>query len=103
MSKKFIKRICKNCKLFDPKQSECAVVVLHEGQRTKLPVIAEELCFFESQYFDPNTQSMENFTENIEQVRFWVENEKGEKTDGNGVVKMEYPTTFFSPNIDTVI
>jgi hypothetical protein len=92
--KKHIDRICRNCKLFDPKRLECSVVILHEGQRLRLPVDATDVCFFEQEYFDPTTEAMENFNE-IQEVKFWVEDEKGEKTDGNGVVKMEFPTNFF--------
>ena len=95
--KREIERICRNCKLFDPNNSECAVIVLHEGQRHKLPVIADEPCFFEDMYFDPTTKAMESFAEDIQQVRFWVEDKDGKPTDGNGVVKMEYPEGFFGP------
>ena len=32
----------------------------------------------------------------VEQVRWWVENpETGERTDGDGTVKIEYPEGFF--------
>jgi hypothetical protein len=31
----------------------------------------------------------------VKQVRWWTEDEKGQKTDGNGVVKIEYPEGFF--------
>jgi len=106
MAVKKIERICKTCKLFDPTKSECSIVVIHEGQRVKLPVIAEEPCFFESTYFDPSTKSIENFIDGVELVRFWVENKDGEKTDGNGIVKMECSEKselFFNPNIDRII
>lgn len=92
--KKQIERICKNCKLYNPDKGECSVVVLHEGSRYKLPVLAEDPCFFEGIYFDPTTKAMEDFAGDIQQVRFWVENKDGEKTDKNGVVKMEYPEGF---------
>jgi hypothetical protein len=92
--KKKIERICKNCKLFNPTKSQCSVVILHEWQRIKLPVIAEEPCFFEGTYFDPTTESMEDFVEEIKEVKFWVENEDGDKVKGNGTVKMEYPEGF---------
>ena len=39
----------------------------------------------------------------IKEVKFWVENEKGEKIDGNGIVKIEYPKGFFAPIIDKVL
>lgn len=94
VKKKQIKRICDNCKLFNPAKSECAIIVLHEGQRLHLPVVAEDPCFFEESYFDPNSKAMEDFAGEIKEVKFWVENEQGEKIDGNGTVKMEYPEGF---------
>ena len=94
-NKKIIEKICKNCKLFDGKKSECSVVILHEGNRIKIPVSAEDSCFFEGEYFDPITNNKENFVEEVKQVRFWVEKENGDKTDGDGIVKIEYPEGFF--------
>lgn len=97
---KHIQRICKNCQLYNPAKSECAIVVLHEGQRLHLPVLAKDPCFFEGEFFDPTTKAIEDFASEIQQVRFWTENEKGEKTDGNGIVKMEYPEGFLGISID---
>ena len=93
--RKQIERICKNCKLFDATNHLCHVVILHEGQRVKLPVDEEDACFFEEQYFDPTEKAMTDFAEDIQQVRFWVEDDKGERTNGNGTVKVEYPEGFF--------
>jgi hypothetical protein len=31
----------------------------------------------------------------VKQVRWWVEDEKGKPTEGDGVVKIEYPEDFF--------
>jgi len=31
------------------------------------------------------------------QVRWWVEDENGNPTDGDGKVKIEYPNDFFGP------
>jgi hypothetical protein len=94
MRKKYIEPICSNCRLFDPHNSICKVVILHEGQKINLPVEANDPCFFEQTYFDPSSQREENFNE-IKQVRFWVEGKDGKKTDKNGVVKCEYPPGFF--------
>lgn len=94
-----IKRICKNCRLFDAGKSECAVVVLHEGQRLHLPVIAEEACFFEEPYFDPTTKAVEDFADGLQEVKFWVEDKNGKKTKGNGVVKMQYPKGFIDESM----
>lgn len=94
-NKHSIKKICGNCKLFNETKNECCVVVLHEGQRLRIPVDREDACFFENEYFDPTTKALENFAESVQEVKFWVENEKGEKINGNGVVKIEYPEGFF--------
>jgi len=101
--KKQIERICKNCQLFNPAKNECAVVVLHEGQRLKLPVLAEDNCFFEGMYFDPTTKAMEDFAGEIKQARFWVENPDGDKTNGNGIVKMEYPEGFLGKDLEQLL
>jgi len=95
MKKKHIERICKNCKLYSPKENHCSVVVLWEGERTHLPVNAQDTCFYEQGYFDPGTKSVESFSRDIQEVKFWVENEDGRKTNKDGVVKMEYPEGFF--------
>lgn len=102
-NKKNIERICKNCKLFNPESSTCSIVILYEGERIKLPVTAEDPCFFEEQYFDPITKTKENFTDVIQQVRFWVEDEKGNKTNEDGIVKIEYPEGFFGTDINRIL
>lgn len=91
-----IERICKNCKLFDPSKGSCSVVILHEGEKIKLPVDPEDPCFFEEEYFDPITQSTNNFSDEIQEIKFWVEGPDGQKTDKNGIVKIEYPENLFS-------
>lgn len=88
-----IERICKNCLLFDPQKSECTVVILHEGKRIKIPVCAEDPCFFEQEYIDAQTGKVDDFNE-IQQVKFWVENTSGELSE-EGIVKIEYPEGFF--------
>lgn len=88
--KKPIQRICKNCRLFDPRNSECSVTILHAGQQLKLPVDPEDPCFFEQEYRDPFTGEVSTFNE-IKQIRAWVEDAKGNHIDGNGIVKIEMP------------
>lgn len=100
---KQIERICANCKLFNPQKSECSVVILMEGNRVRIPVDAEDPCFYEGMYFDPTTKAMEDFAGEIQQVRFWTENRDGEKTSGDGIVKMEYPEGFFGAGMDELI
>jgi hypothetical protein len=106
MGNKEIERICGNCKLFNPNRNECSVVVLIEGHRYKLPVDPEDKCFYEQEYFDPTMKAKQDFADDIKEVKFWVENEKGEKVTGrkwwqfwrkkeNSIVKFEYPEDFF--------
>lgn len=94
MRKKQIKRICKNCKLYDPQQNHCSVIILHEGARVHLPVDPADPCFYEGEYFDPTTKAIENFADDLKEVKFWVENEEGQRIGGEGIVKMEYPEGF---------
>ncbi len=92
---------CKNCKLFDPKNSRCNVIVLHEGEKYNLPVDPNDECFFENEFIATDTEKFKMSNE-IKEVKFWVEDPKtGEKIDGDGVVKIEYPSTgFFGKGID---
>ncbi len=92
--KDHVERICKNCKLYNPQENHCRVVILHEGERLHIPVEPQDSCFFEENYFDATTKAMENFADDLKEVKFWVENERGEKTVGDGTVKMEYPEGF---------
>ena len=103
--KKKVKKICGNCKLFDPENNLCAVCVIADpamaeamdveiGARIHIPVDAGDKCFYEERYFDPTTKAMEDFNE-IKEVQFWVENQRGDKVGGDGVVKIKYPEGFF--------
>ncbi len=38
---------------------------------------------------------MDELNISVQQVRWWVEDEKGNPTDKSGKVKIEYPTNFF--------
>lgn len=88
--KKPIERICKNCRLFDPSDNCCSVIVLYEGSKIRLPVEPEDSCFFEQEYFDPITGEMDDLNA-IKEIKFWVEDKDGNKTDKDGIVKIEYP------------
>ena len=87
---KKIKRICNNCKLYNPQANHCSVIIMHEGKKINIPVDPGDSCFFEQEYFDPITKTAENFNE-IKEIRAWVEDPSGQKTDGDGVVKIEVP------------
>ena len=87
------KPICKHCGLFDPKSQLCGVVILHEGQKTRLPVDSQDECFFEGQFVA--LDNGQTFKPEIQQVRWWVEDSDGQPTTGNGTVKFEAPKEFF--------
>ena len=99
-NKKEIKRVCGNCKLYDVVNELCSIVVLHEGERIKVPMSEDDPCLYEMEYFDPTTKAIESFSEDIKEVKFWVENKDGEKIDGDGIVKMEYPEGFLGEEDD---
>lgn len=88
--KKEVEHICGNCRIYDPERGVCRVVVLLEGKRVNVPVDPQDACIMEDS----------GLIDDIKEVRFWVEDEKGEKTDGNGTVKIQYPEGFFG---DTTI
>lgn len=90
--KKPIERICNNCKLYNPQEGHCSVVVLWEGRRAHIPVSPGDPCFYES--LDVEVPGA-GFVQDLKEVKFWVENQNGERTGGDGVVKMEYPEGFF--------
>jgi hypothetical protein len=73
---------CKNCLLFNYEKSECKVAILINGNEYHMPVFLEDNCHFDELGIP------------VEQVRWFVENEKGESAD-KGVVKIEYPENFF--------
>lgn len=75
---------CKNCLLFNKSNSTCNVAILMEGQKYHMPVSEEDNCH------------MDELGIPVEQIRWWVEDPiRGEPTDKNGIVKIEYPESFF--------
>ena len=81
--KKEIEKICGNCLLYNNEKKECKVAVLIEGQEYHMPVLTRDKCHLDELNIPVN------------QDRWWVEDENGNKIDGNGIVKVEYPTEFF--------
>jgi len=81
--KKEIKKICNNCLLYNRENSTCKVAILHEGKQYHMPVETGDSCHIEQLGIE------------INQVRWWVEDENGKPTDKNGTVKIEYPQGFF--------
>ncbi len=59
-------------------------------------------CFYLQTYTDPETGEVKDFTDMIKHVRWWVEDENGNPTNGNGVVKIEYDKDFFGENPDSL-
>ncbi len=88
---------CKNCRLFDEKRKLCSVVILHEGEKLNIPVDKEDSCFFINEFSAISPEGIkETFLPTVQQVKLWVEDPKtGEKTNGNGIVKIEYENGFF--------
>jgi hypothetical protein len=75
---------CGNCLLYRKEKEDCGVAVVVEGDVMHLPVSPKDKCH------------MEELGIEINQVRWWVEDkDTGEKTDRDGVVKIEYPEGFF--------
>ena len=81
--KKEVEKICSNCILYNHPKKECKVAVLIEGKEYHLPVSPKDKCH------------MDELNIPVQQVRWWVEDEQGNPTAGNGKVKIEYPTSFF--------
>lgn len=76
--------VCGNCLLFRRDKKECGVAVLIEGEVLHMPVSEGDRCH------------MDELGIEVNQVRWWVEDKStGEKTDKDGIVKIEYPEGFF--------
>lgn len=81
--KKKIEQICGNCLLYNYDKKECKVAILIEGKEYHMPVEVKDSCH------------MDALNIPVQQVRWWVEDDAGKPTDGNGKVKIEYPEGFF--------
>ena len=88
--KKNIEPICGNCMLYNNLKGECKVAVLIEGTEYHMPVFPKDKCH------------MDELNIPVEQVRWWVEDENGKPTKGNGKVKMEYPRGFFGQSNESL-
>jgi hypothetical protein len=80
---KEIEKICNNCFLYNRENSTCKVAILLNGKEYHMPVDSGDRCH------------MDELQIEVKQVRWWVEDEKGNPTEGDGVVKIEYPEDFF--------
>jgi len=95
--KKKVAPICRNCRLFDSANNLCNVKILYKGEKINLPVDPDDKCFYEQKFFYENNQGdLESFKPEVQQVKWWTEDPAtGQKTDGDGRVKIEYPEGFF--------
>jgi len=92
---KEVEKKCKNCLLYNIKNQYCSVLILHNGEKINLPTSPDDDCFFEQEFESVNENGIkENWKQEINQVRMWVEDENGNQAD-NGIVKIEYPEGFF--------
>lgn len=81
---KGIAKKCKHCILHDKEKGICKVAFIVNGEQVNMPVFPEDNCH------------MLELGLPVEQIRWWVEDPiTGQPTDGDGVVKMEYPEGFF--------
>lgn len=81
------KQICGNCLLYNNEKKECKIAILIEGVEYHMPVFHEDKCH------------MDALDIQVQQVRWWVEDENGKPTDGKGKVKIEYPENFFGEQL----
>lgn len=81
--KKQVKKTCGNCLLYNNSKKECKIAILIEGIEYHMPVCETDSCH------------MDDLNIPVQQVRWWVEDENGEPTAGDGTVKIEYPEGFF--------
>jgi hypothetical protein len=82
----FVEKICGNCRLYNYQKGVCSVAILSEGKQHFMPVFPKDKCHIEELGIE------------INQVRWWVEDQEGNPTSGNGKVKIEYPEGFFGEN-----
>jgi hypothetical protein len=79
--KKKIKHICGNCRLYDHVNEQCQVSCMINGEAYHIPVFTNDKCH------------MEVLGIEVQEIRWWSEDPKtGNKTEGEGIVKMQYPT-----------
>jgi hypothetical protein len=50
--------LCKNCKLFDERNSVCTVIIVREGQKFELPTKAGDECVWEKNGIEINETRM---------------------------------------------
>ena len=68
MSEK-IKKICKNCRLYNEKDGICSVNILHEGEYYELPVRPYDRCWWERMEQELSCLDGEETEINIQELR----------------------------------
>lgn len=84
---------CKECKLYDPKNKTCSVVILVEGEKWQITPEPNDDCFYTQEFraYNDETHEVERFKLDVQQIKVWVEDPKTGKKTTDGVVKIEYP------------
>lgn len=97
---KKVEKKCRNCLLYNIQKQHCSVLVLYNGEKINPPTSPDDDCLFEEEYKTINEKGIEEtWKPQVEEVKMWVENEKGERTD-KGIVKIQYPSGFFGVGTD---
>jgi hypothetical protein len=68
MEKK-IRKICKNCKLYNPVEGVCGVTVLHEGEYLELKVKPNDRCWWEKMEHELTMMDGDETEVSIQQIR----------------------------------
>jgi len=90
-----VEKKCKNCLLYNLQKQHCSVLVLFNGEKINPPTNPDDYCLFEEEYKTINEKGIEEvWKPEIEEVKMWVENEKGERSE-QGKVMIEFPSNFF--------
>ncbi len=76
---------CKNCLLADREKNICKVAIIINDEKFNLPIFPDDNCH------------MDELGIPVQQVRWYVEDPITGEPAQNGIVKFEYPETFFEP------
>lgn len=78
MNEKSVKKICKNCRLYNPQEGVCAVTVMHGGEYLELKVKPNDRCWWERMEQELATLDGEDTQIEIQQVcvKYDLDNKK---------------------------
>jgi len=75
-----VEPICGNCRLYDHPKGQCKVSVMIGEEQFNMPVFPQDQCH------------MDELGIEVEEMRWWTEDPlTGNKTEKDGVVKMQFP------------